>query len=210
MKIGMILILLTRLVWVTPPVLARYAVTLRWDAPTTFTDGSPAGPEDIGGYHLSVGLAPGQYTLIRDVGPTTQFTLADLADGTPYYVVVSAYDLQQVESAPSAPELRLEPPPVPPLADTTAPTVLLTTPVTGERVPRKGTVRLEARAQDDVGVVRVAFFVEGTLLCTVQTPPYTCAWTVPAANKRTYQLQAKAYDAAANVGVSSVVTVTAN
>lgn len=38
--------------------------------------------------------------------------------------------------------------------------------------------------------------------------PYTCAWKVPGAAGKSYQLQSQAYDAAGNAGKSSFVTVT--
>lgn len=206
----LLLVFLVRLLWLATPVLALYAVTLRWDAPTTFTDGSPAGPADIAGYHLHVGTTPGQYTESRDVGNVLQAPLDGLTDGTPYYVVVSAYDRQRGESANSVPELRIEPPvTVPPPADTTPPTVVLTSPANDDLVLRRGTVTLTATAQDNLGVLSVVFLVDGTVVGTATRPPYACTWTVPAANKRVYQLQAKAFDAQGNVGLSSVVTVTA-
>ena len=93
-------------------------------------------------------------------------------------------------------------------ADTTPPSVMLTSPVTGASVPRNQMVTLTATASDNVGVAQVQFFVNDNLRCTDTTPPYTCAWQVPKSWGRTYRLQAKASDAAGNVGSSSVVKVT--
>jgi hypothetical protein len=60
-----------------------------------------------------------------------------------------------------------------------------------------------------VGVTTVAFYVDGGLTCATGTAPYTCAWEVPAAARRSYQLQATAADAQNNVGASPHITVTA-
>ena len=90
----------------------------------------------------------------------------------------------------------------PPPADTILPLVNLE-PVTATR---KAKTTLVATASDNIGVVKVEFYVNGTLQCTDTTAPYTCVWTVGNAIK-TYLLQAKAYDAAGNVGVSPTVTV---
>jgi hypothetical protein len=76
-------------------------------------------------------------------------------------------------------------------------------------VARKSTVTIGMNAWDDVGVTKLEFYVNGSLVCTNAPTSYTCAWNVPAAPGRTYKLQAKAYDTAGKVGSSSIITVTA-
>ena len=88
--------------------------------------------------------------------------------------------------------------------DTTPPTVTLGLP--SSPLARRSTVMLSATASDNVGVVKVEFYVNGSLQCSDTASPYTCAWRIPAANK-SYVLQAVAYDAAGNVGASSRITV---
>jgi chitinase len=68
-------------------------------------------------------------------------------------------------------------------------------------------VTLGATATDNVGVVKVEFYVNGSLLCSDLSSPYTCVWHIPAASNKSYVLQTKAYDAAGNVGLSSRITV---
>ena len=68
---------------------------------------------------------------------------------------------------------------------------------------------LQATAADPVGVKQVQFVVNGTLLSTDLTTPYSTTWRVPGAKGKTYQLQAKASDAAGNLGQSPLVTVSA-
>jgi hypothetical protein len=91
--------------------------------------------------------------------------------------------------------------------DTTAPTTAITSPLTGTTVPKGAVTTITASASDNVGVSSVKFYVNGTLKCTDTTAPYTCAWTVPNAPKKTYSLQSKAYDAAGNIGASALVSV---
>ena len=182
-----------------------FTVTLGWEAPTHYTDGTPAPPEAISTYKLYYGPAPYQYTAVQAVGPVLSTTLTGLPDTAPTYVVVTATDQAGTESAASAPELVVTPARD---ADTTPPTVALTTPAPGT-VPRKTTVILAATATDNVRVSSVAFLVDNRLLCTTTAPPYTCAWSVPAPPNRAYRLQAKAWDGAGNIGLSSVVTVVA-
>lgn len=95
--------------------------------------------------------------------------------------------------------------------DIMAPTVAITAPADGSTVGRKSTVTIAATANDDVGVTYVEFYVNGTLKCTDNnTQSYTCAWKIPAgARNKTYNIDAKAYDAAGNIGNATTVTVTA-
>ncbi|HKU76409.1 MAG TPA: PQQ-dependent sugar dehydrogenase [Pyrinomonadaceae bacterium] len=92
--------------------------------------------------------------------------------------------------------------------DNIPPTVTITNPANGAIVARKANVTITATASDNVGVTRVDFLVNGALQCSDTTAPYSCAWRVPGAMNKTYQLQARAFDLAGNSGTSTV-TVTA-
>jgi hypothetical protein len=181
-----------------------YSVTLSWNPPTQYTDGSPLDPTDIGGYILYYGTGSQQYTVSVDVGDVTTKTIAGLLDTMTYHFVATAYDTMGTESGFSSPELVVRQPNA---GDTTPPTVRITAPVNNTSVLKNSTVTLSATASDNIGVTTVAFFVNGTLTCSGTTSPSTCAWRVPAAPKRTYYLQAKAYDAQGNIGTSSTITV---
>ena len=91
-----------------------------------------------------------------------------------------------------------------PTGDTTAPTVSITNPADGSTVPRKGNVTVTATASDNVGVARVEFFVKGVLQCTDVSAPYSCNWRVNSAPNKTYQLQARAFDAAGNSATAAI------
>ena len=88
--------------------------------------------------------------------------------------------------------------------DSTLPAVQITQPSSGT-VRRRSTMTIAADASDNVGVVRVEFYVNGVRVCTDTAAPYTCSWKVPSAVNKSYILQAKAYDAIGNVGVSPTV-----
>ncbi|HKS08360.1 MAG TPA: PQQ-dependent sugar dehydrogenase [Pyrinomonadaceae bacterium] len=90
--------------------------------------------------------------------------------------------------------------------DTTAPTVSITNPANNALVARKSTVTITANANDNVGVTRVEFLVNGALQCTDTTAPYSCNWRVPNAANKTYQLQSRAFDQAGN-SASATATV---
>ncbi len=110
-----------------------------------------------------------------------------------------AYDAAG-NSATASASVSVLPPP-----DTTPPTVQFVSPPATATVGVATT--LTASASDTVGVTKVEFRVNGSLLCTATASPYTCAWT-PAATG-TASLEAKAYDAAGN-SATATATVTVN
>lgn len=91
-------------------------------------------------------------------------------------------------------------------ADTTAPTVSITAPMTGSTAV--GVTTITASASDDVGVARVDFLANGTLIGSDAVAPYSISWNTTSLNRGSYNVTAKAYDAANNVQQSTNVTVT--
>jgi len=92
----------------------------------------------------------------------------------------------------------------PPPVDNIPPAVSITNPANGATVARKSTVTITATASDNVGVTRVEFLVSGAVQCTDTTTPYSCNWKVPSGPSNTFQLQARAFDQAGNVGTASI------
>jgi glucose/arabinose dehydrogenase len=88
--------------------------------------------------------------------------------------------------------------------DTTAPTVAITNPADGATVARRSTVTITATANDNVGVMRVEFSVNGVLQCADTTASYSCNWSVPNTRNVMYQLQARAFDQAGNSATSTI------
>jgi hypothetical protein len=91
--------------------------------------------------------------------------------------------------------------------DTTAPTVTLTAPTAGEVL--EGEIVLNAVASDNIGVDRVEFYANDTLLiATDATDPYAAIWPTTPQDAGQHSLTARAYDAAGNMTVSSPVIIT--
>jgi chitinase len=90
--------------------------------------------------------------------------------------------------------------------DTTAPMVSITAPANNSTI--SGTTTITATASDTVGVTKVEFYRNGTLLSATNVSPYSYSWNTASVTNGTYDLTAKAYDAANNVGQSSIVQVT--
>ena len=90
--------------------------------------------------------------------------------------------------------------------DGQAPSTSLGAPVSGATV--SGTVPVWASASDNVGVTNVEILIDGKVEGTDSTAPYTWGWLSGTVGDGSHTLQTRAYDAAGNVGLSAVVTVT--
>uniref|UniRef100_UPI003D81641A S8 family serine peptidase n=1 Tax=Trichloromonas sp. TaxID=3069249 RepID=UPI003D81641A len=87
-----------------------------------------------------------------------------------------------------------------PVPDTQPPSVTITAPsVAG---PVNALVSIRVAAVDDVGVDHVDFFVNGMILGSDQTAPYSLVWDAKTVADGWYTITAKAYDVAGNVGES--------
>lgn len=91
-------------------------------------------------------------------------------------------------------------------ADQTPPTVSLTSPTDGQRV--KGTVTLSASAADAGGVERVEFLVNGAVVATDSTAPYSVAWDSTTVRDDTVAITARAVDRAGNAALAPSALVT--
>ncbi|MEK9138422.1 MAG: LamG-like jellyroll fold domain-containing protein [Bacteroidota bacterium] len=96
-----------------------------------------------------------------------------------------------------------------PTVDTTTPTVSVSAPVNNATVT--DSVLVTANASDNVGVEKVEFYIDGSLTGTRSTVPWQYNWNVRGLLRNsTHSILAKAYDAANNIGSSSIVMVTVN
>jgi len=91
-------------------------------------------------------------------------------------------------------------------ADTTPPTVVMTTP--SNNATMSGQVVMSADASDDIGVVGVQFKVDGDNFGPeITAPPYRADWNSSLTTNGTHILSATARDAAGNQATASPVTV---
>jgi hypothetical protein len=136
----------------------------------------------------ATGLANGPHTLAIEVTGTKN------AAATDYYVVVDAFDVTS-SSGGGTP------------ADTTPPTVNITSPANGATV--SGTRVVTAAAADTVGVAGVRFFVDGAQLGAEDTAaPYEASWNTALAANGDHVLTAQARDLAGNTATSAPIAVT--
>jgi hypothetical protein len=85
-------------------------------------------------------------------------------------------------------------------ADTTAPTVSITSPANGATV--SGSVTVTVSASDNVGVTSTGISIDGGAYTTSLT------WATTSVADGSHTIQARALDAAGNIGYSSTITVT--
>ncbi|WP_342118652.1 S8 family serine peptidase [Pseudoduganella sp. OTU4001] len=95
--------------------------------------------------------------------------------------------------------------PTAPVADTTRPTVAISSPGASSTV--SGTATVTANASDNVGVTRVELKVNSTVVATDTVAPYSFAWDTKGVVNGMSTLTAVAYDAAGNVASSTPVSV---
>jgi hypothetical protein len=94
-----------------------------------------------------------------------------------------------------------------PVADTTPPTVALTAPANGSTV--SGTaVTISANASDNVAVDHVDFLVNGSVVGTDTSSPYSITWDSTTVQDGSASITARAVDTSANSATSAAVGVT--
>jgi hypothetical protein len=91
--------------------------------------------------------------------------------------------------------------------DTAAPTgVAVTSPANGASVT--GQVTITASASDNIGVSQVSFYVDGQLLASDASAPFSTTWNTNKVTKTTHTIYVVAVDAAGNTTQSATITVT--
>ncbi|GEM_PF-2163871 len=86
--------------------------------------------------------------------------------------------------------------------DVTPPTISITSPANGATV--SGLVNASVNAQDNVGIAKVEYYVDGYFMTSISQSPYSASFVVQLG---THTLTAKAYDTANNIGQSQPVSV---
>ncbi|MBE0574455.1 MAG: hypothetical protein IH613_01025, partial [Desulfuromonadales bacterium] len=93
-------------------------------------------------------------------------------------------------------------------ADTSAPTISITSPASGAQYTSEQTVSIVASAQDNIGVSKVEFYEGSVLKATDASTPYSYDWSITDVDKGSHSFTAKAYDVAGNVVTSAAVSLT--
>lgn len=86
--------------------------------------------------------------------------------------------------------------------DHTKPTVIIASPLTNSTV--SGTVSIQVRASDNVGVSLVSLSIDGILLASSSISPYNFSWITSGVASGTHTITATAKDAAGNSSSASI------
>jgi Zn-dependent metalloprotease len=92
------------------------------------------------------------------------------------------------------------------IPDTTPPTTSITAPAAGAVV--SGAVAVTTASTDNAGVTAVDLLVDGTVVATSTSAPWSFTWNSLAVANRSHTLQTRARDAAGNTGTSALISVT--
>jgi peptidoglycan/xylan/chitin deacetylase (PgdA/CDA1 family) len=90
--------------------------------------------------------------------------------------------------------------------DATAPTVSLIAPAANAQLT--GQAAFSANASDNVSVARVDFLVDGAVVGSAASSPYTFTWNSASVSDGTHTVQARAVDSAGNIATTTAITVT--
>jgi hypothetical protein len=135
---------------------------------------------------------PGSSGTVGSLSETATTTLTPTTGDHFYYAKITQVDGLQLWSAPVWVSQGSDGG----SGDTTAPTA------SASESGGSGTITFNATASDDVGVMRVEFYVDGALKATDTSSPYSATLDSTTLADGTHALIAKAYDAAGNVGSS--------
>lgn len=91
--------------------------------------------------------------------------------------------------------------------DYISPSSVLTSPINESSFNRGATITLRAEGVDNTSVASIKFYVNGSLVCTDGSYPYTCRWKVPSYFRSSFYLQSKTTDASGNTGSSPYVLI---
>ena len=181
----------------TAAVNSSTVINLAWTAPST----------TVTGYVLQRSLNGTKFTQLASLGQNvTSYQNTLLAPGTTYY-----YRVQAVAGRTSSPYSNIAKATTP--ANTTPPTVSITSPIGGTTYLNAQTVALIATATDNSGkgIKQVVFYEDNILKGTVTTSPYRYNWTITTADNGTHNWTAVATDNGGNVSLpSSAVALKVN
>lgn len=92
-----------------------------------------------------------------------------------------------------------------PAPDGTAPSVTISSPLNNAQVGSRVTIK--AQATDDTNVTKMEVYIDGTLQASSSTASISTKWRTTKASRGFHTILVKAYDAANNVGQSSVTVI---
>jgi hypothetical protein len=124
-------------------------------------------------------------------------------NGTVHTIFAKAYDINQNSSVSNIVSVTVQ------NIDIVPPSVLITFPTAGSVFTAGDTVEIVADAQDNIGIQRVEFSIDGQLKITDTSRPYSYIWDTTGFGAGQHTIYVKAYDLAQNSN-AQLISVTIN
>lgn len=184
----MMITVLISLVWAATA--SALDVKLQWD---------PNTESDLAGYKVYYGVNGLASPEHLDVNNQTIATVTGLDPAQNYSFAVAAYNTSGLEGPYSNVVTALE---------SVLPVVSIYN--LGNNTKVSNTVEVRATASDNVGVVKVEYYLDGVLTAIDGAEPYQYSWDTLTVTPGTHTITVKAYDAAGNIGISTVSVTVVN
>jgi subtilisin family serine protease len=188
---------------------SNYGSWIDLSAPGTsiLTTNSGGGYGYWDGTSFSAPIAAGVGALVLSLRPSlSNSALVSLLEqnsddlGTPGYDIYYGYGRVNAYKALSAASNII--------VDIIPPVVSISSPAAGTTV--SGTIAVQGTATDNVGVTSIQFYVDGQLVTSASTSPFSFSWNTTSAANASHMLMVNASDAAGNVGSASVTVTVSN
>jgi Big-like domain-containing protein/fibronectin type III domain protein len=193
----------------TEPDPSPFSWTVDTNAPETTIDAGPQGAATTSSatFRFSSSEAGSTFACRLDgaafAACTSPKDYTGLADGSHAFEVRASDAAGNVDLTPSSRTWVVNTS----VPDTTPPTATLTAPAADVQAVH-GTVTLQADAADDVGVDHVEFLVDGAVVATDATAPYSVSWNSVTVTDGPVTITARAIDTSSNATTSTGRTVT--
>jgi len=160
--------------------------------------------EDPDGDELTLTWSAASGSLSAHTGTTVNWTLPNTVGN--YTITVTAKDPGELTDEANKSIKVYQNTDTLPHTDTLPPASSITNPYNGETI-KTPTTTITASASDNIGVAKVEFWIDNSLVGTDYTAPYEYIWSiVNYPNLSWHSIYAKAYDAANNSGQSSTIS----
>jgi thermitase len=144
----------------------------------------------------------GQSVRVLSSGPYSfQWNTASVNDGAHQLVATARDGSGNVSSATVSVSVTNYVPP----ADTVSPSITITSPKDGDRLATNAQVNVAA--SDNVRVAKVELYMDGKMIGSSATAPFSIRMNTKKIAAGTHTLQCRAYDSAGNIGTSPSLTV---
>jgi hypothetical protein len=130
-----------------------------------------------------------------------QWIVNNFIDGSTQNIFARAYDVNMNNSVSNIVTVTIR------NEDNTPPTLIILYPAEGTQFSFGEDVNIAVDAQDNVGIERVEFYIDGELMQVVKIKPYEYLWSTPSGDGRPHTIYIKAFDFAGNSSAQLITVI---